>query len=133
MSMERQQRGAPALQVILSYRPLGLVRAQPRSLHFDGMLVDTGAIGLDHGAEVEVTLCYQRGNDSQTQTLGAQVTADTREGTYLRFADYGMEQFLLLDALINAGSEEDSAPVHCPQPMGGFGGTLTADLSGGEH
>jgi hypothetical protein len=116
MSTERQGRSAPALQVILSYRPLGLVRAQPRNLHFDGILVDTGPVGLDHGAEVEVTLCYQRGSDSQSQTLGAQVTADTHEGTYLRFAEYGVEQFLLLDSLINAGSEGDSAPVHCPSP-----------------
>lgn len=87
------------IYVTLSYSPLGLIGAKATGIAQDGMSVDTGAIGLPHHAEVEVTLSYRRGRALQVHRLSALVADRTPRGTQLLFQDVPPETAGALEEL----------------------------------
>jgi hypothetical protein len=60
----------PTIDIMLNYRPLGLVHAKASSIDDELMAIDTGHIKLYKNAEVEVTIPLP---NRQTQRFTAQV------------------------------------------------------------
>lgn len=79
-----------SIDVILSYAPLGLVRATSSDIHLDGMIVDTGSVSLARNAQVEVnlTLSGRESRRPQNCRISAQVVDSIEGGAYLLFDQY---------------------------------------------
>lgn len=71
--------------IILNYRPLGLVRATARGLGASGLAVETGCILLPDQAEVEVTFSYRQEGRSCVRRVPARITRSEFGETRLEF------------------------------------------------
>ncbi|MCW8917427.1 MAG: hypothetical protein OQL08_01215 [Gammaproteobacteria bacterium] len=62
------------IRVVLDYRPLGFVRAVTEHIGRHTMRVNTGAITLNHHAEVEIVLSIPGAQYSEHHRIAAQVS-----------------------------------------------------------
>ena len=73
------------LNIILNYRPLGLVRATARGLGASGLAVETGCILLPGQAEVEVTFSSHQEGHHCVKRVPARITRSESGETRLEF------------------------------------------------
>lgn len=75
------------ISLVLSYAPLGLVRALSTRIWHDSMLVDTGCITLCDNCEVGIVLSLQDGERHSTHRIRARVVGNGADGVRLAFQD----------------------------------------------
>lgn len=107
MSKERLTAPNTPMHLMLSYGPLGLVRATLLELHSEGMIIDTGAITLTSGAEVEVAFTQTHHHEHITHRLLALVKHSFQGGAELAFSSYAHTTFEVLRQLME---HERNAP-----------------------
>lgn len=73
---------ASRVSVVLSYGPLGLVRATAHDIGDDGICVDTGRITLVNHTEVEIIFSFRRNGRPHAVKVPARVVG--REGAAAR-------------------------------------------------
>jgi hypothetical protein len=75
------------ISLILSYAPIGLIRATNTLIGLDSICVDTGCISLNDNSEVEIVLSIRRGERAETHRIRAEVSGRDEHGVRLRFRD----------------------------------------------
>ena len=75
------------ISLVLSYAPLGLIRATNTLIGQDSISVDTGCIALNDRSEVEIVLSIREGDSSRTYRIPATVCGSDEHGVKLRFRD----------------------------------------------
>jgi len=76
-----------SISLVLSYGPLGLIRATETLIGQDSICVDTGRIALNNHSEVEIVLSIRIGNTSKTYRIPATVSGRDQHGVKLQFKD----------------------------------------------
>jgi hypothetical protein len=76
-----------SLSLLLSYGPLGLIRATKTLIGQNSICVDTGCIALNNHSEVEIVLSIRTGNTSKTYRIPATVSGCGEYGVKLLFKD----------------------------------------------
>lgn len=107
MSKERLTAQDSPFHLMLSYGPLGLVRATLLDLCDEGMTVDTGAITLAHGVEVEIAFTQRQHNEYITHRLLALVKRSFQGGAELAFSSFAHTTWEVLHHLLE---HERNAP-----------------------
>ncbi len=75
------------ISLVLSYAPLGLVRALSAQIGRDSILVDTGCVMLTDNSEVEIVLSIRQGEHHITHRIRAKVTGNAAQGAKLAFQE----------------------------------------------
>ncbi|MCW8829361.1 MAG: hypothetical protein OQK94_09945 [Gammaproteobacteria bacterium] len=75
------------ISLVLSYAPLGLVRALSARIGIDSMLVDTGCVTLCDNSEVGIVLSIPNGEHNQTHRIRARVAGNDGDGVKLTFQE----------------------------------------------
>jgi hypothetical protein len=75
------------ISLVLSYAPLGLVRALSAQIGHDSMLVDTGCVMLSDNSEVEIVLSIRQGEHHITHRIRARVVGNAANGAKLIFQE----------------------------------------------
>jgi len=107
MSKERLTAHDTPFHLMLSYGPLGLVRATLLDLNEHGMTVDTGAITLADGVEVEIAFTQNHHNEYITHRLLALVKRSFQGGAELMFSSFAHTTLEVLQRLLE---HERNAP-----------------------
>lgn len=76
-----------SINLVLSYAPIGLIRATKALIGTDSICVDTGCIALQDDCEVDIVLSINRGTHSETHRIRAEVCGSDENGVKLRFRD----------------------------------------------
>lgn len=77
----------PHISLVLSYGPLGLIRATNTLIGLDSICVDTGCIALNDHSEVEIVLSIRTGNTAKTYRIPALVSGKDKHGVKLQFKE----------------------------------------------
>ena len=77
----------PSISLLLSYGPLGFIRATNTLIGQDSMCVDTGCIALNDHSEVEIVLSIRNGKTATTYRIPATVNGRDEQGVKLQFKD----------------------------------------------
>jgi hypothetical protein len=78
------------IRVVLNYRPLGIVQAITEEIAHDHILVNTGAITLQHNAEVEIMMSLPGIKHNQQHHISAKVSHCDESGhSTLSFSSCG--------------------------------------------
>jgi hypothetical protein len=85
------------ISLILSYGPLGLIRATNTLIGQNRICVDTGCIALNDHSEVEIVLSIRTGDTSETYRIPATVCGSDEHGVILQFRECAKAT---LDALL---------------------------------
>jgi len=85
------------ISMVLSYGPIGLVRATKALIGLDSICVDTGCIALNDNSDVEIVLSIRRGERAETHRIQAKVSGSDEHGIRLRFCECAKAT---LDALL---------------------------------
>lgn len=86
-----------SISMVLSYGPIGLVRATNTLIGHDSICVDTGCIALNDNSDVEIVLSIRRGERAETHRIRARVSGSDEHGIRLQFCDCAKAT---LDALL---------------------------------
>lgn len=86
-----------SISMLLSYAPLGLIRATNTLIGQNRICVDTGCIALNDHSEVEIVLSIRHGDSSETYRIPATVCGSDAHGVILQFRDCAKDT---LDALL---------------------------------
>lgn len=106
-----------SLQVMVSYGPLGLVRATTRELGYDGMTVDTGNITLGEQAEVEISFTHKLHDEYITHRISGTVSESSPGHARLAFSSYARTTYQALRELIeNTVQHPGTHPLVCALP-----------------
>lgn len=73
------------ISLVLSYAPLGLVRALSARIGRNGILADTGCITLSDNSEVGIVLSIRDGEQRITHRIRGRVSGRDSEGVLLAF------------------------------------------------
>lgn len=85
------------ISLMLSYAPLGLIRATNTLIAKDSICVDTGCIALNDHSEVEIVLSVQSDTHTRTYRIPATVSGQDKHGVKLQFRECARAT---LDALL---------------------------------
>lgn len=85
------------ISLMLSYGPLGLIRATKTLIGENSICVDTGRIALNDHSEVEIVLSIRTGDTSKTFRIPAKVSGRDEHGVKLQFKNCAKAA---LDALL---------------------------------
>lgn len=97
---QEQSRLSNTLGLVLSYGPIGLVRATARAIQARTLRVQTGAVTLETNGEVEVVFTTREGRRSLVHRFTARVAHSGNEGTTLVLDDTGSDPLGFLRPLI---------------------------------
>lgn len=97
MPITRTIKNSRDISLVLSYAPLGLVRALSTKIGRDSIFVDTGCITLYNNSEVEIVLSIPKGEHYITHRIRALVTGN--EGRVVKLAFQNCQR-KTLDALL---------------------------------
>lgn len=75
------------ISLVLSYAPLGLVRAIHTRIGLDEIMVDTGCVTLSNDSEVEILLTIRDGEQHMTYRIKARVSGSDHHGIKLAYQD----------------------------------------------
>ena len=75
------------ISLVLSYGPLGLIRATNTLIGHNSISVDTGCISLNNHSEVEIVLSIHTGDTSRTYRIPATVCGNDQNGVKLQFRE----------------------------------------------
>lgn len=90
------------LDVMLHYRPLGLLRARTRNVSLEGMFVEMGQIMLPKNVDVEITFSLPGTGRLQPHQLHARVVHSGRDGAGLAFLNYNLSTLRALRGVLKA-------------------------------
>lgn len=75
------------ISLVLSYAPLGLVRAIHTRIGLEEIMVDTGCVTLSDNSEVEIVLSIREGERHMTHRIKARVCGSDHQGIKLAYQD----------------------------------------------
>ncbi len=81
------RRTQSSLSLMLSYAPLGLIRATKLLVSLDSICVDTGCIALNDHSEVEIVLSVHHNAQTHTYRIPATVSGRDEHGLRLQFKE----------------------------------------------
>jgi len=87
LHQHHSERENPAISLVLSYGPIGLIQATNTLIGKDSISVDTGCIALHDESEVEIVLRIKQGQHAETHRIRAEVSGRDEHGVRLRFRD----------------------------------------------
>ena len=94
----------PGLDVVLLYRPIGLVRAVAHWISEDVMHVDTGVIVLEPHNEVEITFAHSQGEHTVFHRIIAYVSDRVEGITQLHFVRCSHDAYQALREVMATGT-----------------------------
>ncbi len=77
----------PNISLMLSYGPLGLIRATKTLIGENSICVDTGCIALNDHSEVEIVLSIRSDTQTRTYRIPATVSGHDKHGVKLTFRE----------------------------------------------
>ena len=84
MPITRTKKNIRDISLVLTYAPLGLVRALTAKIGRDSILADTGCVTLQNNSEVEIVLSIPKGEHYITHRIRALVAGN--EGHVVKLA-----------------------------------------------
>jgi hypothetical protein len=109
--MERDygERTQVALEVVIAYPGLGLVRGRTRDVGFDGAFVETGRVMLPMYAAVEVTFTVGRGEARHSVPLKGFISHVSRKGVGVLFNEDNASLEPAMRILLGKRRDRDAA------------------------
>lgn len=89
-----------ATDVVIHYRPLGLIRGRTKDISLEGMYVSTGRITLPKNEPVDVCFTLVDGDHKSMHQMGAFVVHSQEDGVGLMFRDFQSSVYAALENVL---------------------------------
>lgn len=94
------QRKSLLFNVAIYYDGLGIIRCRTQNVSLNGMLVETGIVGLPHGATVDLALISSNSDFSNPCRVPADIVRVDEDGTALEFRELSLSSYSTIYKLL---------------------------------